>query len=299
MDRLDGPIDAMGIRLVYGLKTEDTSYLDSFYPSRRLAEAARVLGVDYAASIHFPGYPFSRAGDFCAGHVALLRGELPLELYEELESAGITVVNGAAATALAADKLLQARRYGAIGADHPRTAPLDTSAASPPIDMPLVVKPRFGMMGRGVALVDSPDLWRSFVDSGEAKRVPYVAQEYIASSRGRDVRFFFARFDDKAPYPTPVVVLRRGDGLTSNAHSGGSMRPFYPPSGLAAEARRLFIDSGLVYGTVDFLFADDSGTEFVVCETNACPGFEALEGMGGIDAARAILLSALEAKGTT
>lgn len=286
------------IRLVYGLKTEDTSYLDSFYPSRRLAEAARNLGIDYAATIHYPGYAVSRAVEFCAGHVALLRGELPRELYDALETAGVVVVNGAEATALAADKLLQARRYETIGSSHPLTVPLDPPGSSPPLDVPFIVKPRFGMMGRGVALVDSLERWRAFIDSGEPGRVPYIAQEYVSASRGRDVRFFFARFDEAGPYPTPVVVLRQSEGLASNAHSGGSMRPFSPPAELAAEARRVFADSGLVYGTVDFLFADGSGTEFVVCETNACPGFEALEGMGDIDAARAVLLSALGAKGT-
>jgi len=286
------------IRLVYGLKTEDISYLDSFYPSRRLAEAARNLGIEFAATIHYPGYAISRAVEFCAGHVALLRGALPRELYDALATAGVVVVNGAEATALAADKLLQAQRYAAIRAAHPRTLSLDQPGSSPPLDLPFIVKPRFGMMGRGVALVDSLERWNAFIDSGEPGRVPYIAQEYIAASRGRDVRFFFARFDETGPYPTPVVVLRQGEGLTSNAHSGGSMRPFSPPAELATEARRVFIDSGLVYGTVDFLFANDGGTEFVVCETNACPGFEALEGMGGVDAARAVLLSALGAKGT-
>jgi len=289
----------MGIRLVYGLKTEDTGYLDSFYPSRRLAEAARDLGIDYDAAIHYAGYPFSRAVEFCAGHVALLRGELPIELYEELEASGISVVNCASATSLAADKLGQARRYAAIGAAHPRTAAIDPSERRAPLGFPFVVKPRYGMMGRGVALVDSYTRWLSFMDSGEPERVPYVAQEYVEPSRGRDVRFFFARFDDEEPYPTAIAVIREAEGLASNSHSGGVMRPFDPPAGLAAEAKRVFDDSGLAYGTVDFLFGNEEATSFVVCETNACPGFEALEGTCGIDAARAVLLAAIRWKGAS
>jgi glutathione synthase/RimK-type ligase-like ATP-grasp enzyme len=77
------------------------------------------------------------------------------------------------------------------------------------------------------------------------------------------------------------------------------MRPFDPPAGLAAEAKRVFDDSGLAYGTVDFLFGNEEATSFVVCETNACPGFEALEGTCGIDAARAVLLAAIRWKGAS
>ncbi|PKL07454.1 MAG: hypothetical protein CVV51_14010, partial [Spirochaetae bacterium HGW-Spirochaetae-7] len=51
--------------------------------------------------------------------------------------------------------------------------------------------------------------------------------------------------------------------------------------------------SGLAYGTVDFLFADESGKAFTVCEINSCPGFEEFERVTRLDAAGAILSSAL------
>ncbi|MFH2115023.1 MAG: hypothetical protein ABIJ86_11015, partial [Spirochaetota bacterium] len=115
----------MGIRLVYGLRTGDISYLDIFHPSRRLKEAALAAGLDYAAMIHSPSDPPSRILDFCAGqtekHVALLRGELPDSLFSYLETEGIRVVNPATAVALARDKLASADFFAAIGARHPRT----------------------------------------------------------------------------------------------------------------------------------------------------------------------------------
>ena len=43
-------------------------------------------------------------------------------------------------------------------------------------------------------------------------------------------------------------------------------------------------ETGLKYGTVDFLYlAGDAG--FTVCEINAAPGFEGLEGATGLDIA--------------
>lgn len=69
------------------------------------------------------------------------------------------------------------------------------------------------------------------------------------------------------------------------------MRAFAAPSGLLEEARRLFALSGLAYGTVDFLFGEEP--RYYVCELNASPGFEALETTLGVDAASAILRSAI------
>ncbi len=295
----------MGIRLVYGLKTDDASFLDEFYPSKRLREAAGTLGLDYAASIHGAAASYERTLDFCRGHGALLRGELPMSLYARLESDGVRVINSFKATAMAADKLAAASHFASLGTRHPSTIEIEApSESSPhgveaPMALPFVVKPRFGKMGRGVACIESPLQWATFIASEGFKETSYIAQEYLPASYGRDVRFFFARFDEERCSDESrhefsfTVALRRGEGLASNAHVGGSMEPFNPPSSLIHEAERIFAASGLCYGTVDFLFADPQGDTFTVCETNACPGFEALEKSSGLDVARAILRSAI------
>ncbi len=290
----------MGIRLVYGLDTDDLSYLRDFYPSRRLAQAAGALGLDYAATIHPRNGRLQDAIAFCRGHVALLRGELPAELYESLESAGVLVVNSAAATALARDKAASAAFFNSIGAAHPRTIRVDRSRAMPALPLPLILKPRFGKMGRGICLVETAADWSMRLS--ENPSADYVAQEYIEASRGRDVRFFFANFtntgvDATVHGATPVSVMRRGPALASNAHAGGVMDMFDAPASLRTEARRIFAASGLAYGTVDFLFADESGSAFTVCEINSCPGFEEFERVTGLDAAGAILSSACAAAG--
>jgi len=277
----------MGLRLVYGLKTDDQGYLASFYPSRRLAEAAAMLGLDYAATVFGPRGSVDEALGFCAGHVALLRGELPESLGERLESCGCVVVNPPRATALADDKLATAAFLARAGAAYPATSGLDATGALP-LPLPFVCKPRFGRMGRGLRLIEGAADWEDFQASGLAQREPYLAQAYVEASRGRDIRFFFADLG-----ATDVVVVeRRGSGLESNAHRGGSMRAYTAPAPLLEEARRLFALSGLVYGSVDFLVACEEGQAFQVCELNASPGFEALEATLGLDAAAAILRSA-------
>ncbi|MGD9939025.1 MAG: RimK family alpha-L-glutamate ligase [Clostridia bacterium] len=310
----------MGIRLVYGLQTGDASYLDIFYPSRRLKEAALAAGMDYAAIIHSPSDPASRILDFCADgtetHVALLRGELPDSLFSFLEAEGIRVVNPATAVALARDKLASAGFFGSIGAQHPRTVltqpdpaalpsfPSSSLTSVLPLPLPFVAKPRFGKMGRGVMLMESQEQWSEYQAEAAAKGQETIVQEFIGAATGRDIRFFFADFtassgtnmDSAAGW---VCVMRSAPGFLSNAHAGGSMCTFTPPEYLQREAERIFAASGLIYGTVDFLFANEEGSQFVVCELNANPGFEELERSMKIDVAAAIIASAMAGKEMT
>lgn len=308
----------MGIRLVYGLQYGDATYLDVFYPSRRLKEAALTAGLDYAALIHSPSDPPSRILNFCAGtqekHVVLFRGDLPDSLYDYLECEGVRVVNPAAAVALARDKLRSAGFFQSMGARHPLTIlsqPVGIPPALPPalpLALPFVAKPRFGKMGRGVALIESLEQWSSYLAEARGKGQETIVQEFIGAATGRDVRFFFADFalgpDDAGPDesgqggkwygPGWVCVMRSAPGFLSNAHAGGAMVAYSPSRDLLDEAQRLFAASGLVYGTVDFLFAIEDGSGFVVCELNANPGFEELERALNIDVASAILGSVIK-----
>jgi glutathione synthase/RimK-type ligase-like ATP-grasp enzyme len=303
----------MGIVLLYGLKTNDLSYLKGFYPSRRIAEAASSLGLDYAALLYPPESPVEPILAACQGRQALLRGELPMALYEALEAAGIRVVNSAASAALARDKCRSAAFFASLGLAHPRTvrfclpdgarqAPEPSDAPQspraqglivPPLPLPFVAKPRYGKMGRGVSLIASEADWLAYArecDSGNVPAGEFLAQDYIAASRGRDIRFFFASWPNGRPW---VCVQRQGQGFLSNAHAGGRMSAYKPPAGLAAEAERAFAASGLSYGSVDFLFADEKGLDFYIGELNGCPGFEELERSCGVDAATAIVKAAM------
>ncbi len=132
----------MGLRLVYGLRTDDPGYLSSFYPSRRLAEAAASLGLDYDAAVLGPHGSVGEALRFCEGHVALLRGELPAALGESLAASGAAVVNPPGAAALADDKLATAAFLAEAEALHPATVALPSagapSARGAPLPFPFV-----------------------------------------------------------------------------------------------------------------------------------------------------------------
>ncbi|MBN1518664.1 MAG: hypothetical protein JW923_01080 [Spirochaetales bacterium] len=276
----------MGTRLLYGLKTDDASWLRQFYPARRLFEAAAKLGLDFDAMILPPWADPRPVVKACSGHTALLRGELSTDIYRMLEDARIPCVNPACAHALARDKAASAVFFRSIGARHPSTA-LIMSPSDALLPFPFVAKPRYGKMGRGVALIENLGRWSEWLGE-HASEDGVIIQEFLPSTEGRDLRFFFAAWEGTG---NPVCVRRQGGGFLSNAHAGAIMDRYTPPDWLDTEARRIFLQSKLVYGTVDFLFEADGG--FSVCELNSCPGFEELERATGLDAASAILRSVL------
>lgn len=280
----------MGTLLVYGLKTTDASYLYQFFPSKRLNEAAAALGIadQWSMSIFYPGSDIDSCVETAAGQRVLMRGELPMELYQAMEARGIRTVNKAQAVQTARDKLATVEFCRKHGLPHPHTVELTPTMEQPPLDYPFVVKPRYGKMGKGVRLIENPEQYKQ-VRSEEN----LLAQEYVQHSYGRDVRFFFAAWPGGTDF---LCVSRHSASWLSNAHQGGHMSVFSPHDELVSMAQTAFTHSGLDYGTVDFLFADKGGSSFTLCELNACPGFEELERATGCDGARAILTRTLECR---
>ena len=115
--------------------------------------------------------------------------------------------------------------------------------------------------------------------------------EYVAASRGRDLRVFFSG-------NRIVAVAERinpAGGLVSNAAEGGLMRRASLPDPAEEWERAAFAlagEAGLLYGSADFLYTGDGG--LTLCEINAAPGFEALERACGIDVAGAVIDAATE-----
>ncbi|MBU0936057.1 MAG: hypothetical protein KKC64_10590 [Spirochaetes bacterium] len=309
----------MGLRLLYGLKTRDAAYLNIFYPSRRLKEAAQTLGLTYAQRL-FPLEPdfsadkwlhdqvaVSELQDWAAGQVVLLRGDLPQAVYRIVAASAARIVNPWESVALSGDKLAAAAFFGRLGTVHPHTSLLTESAATTEISgdsntelradrqftYPFVLKPRYGKKGWQVSLINNAQELAAYPADADT-----LIQDFVGGRPGSDLRFFYAAFSDAghnpaAASPGSICVLRSAEGFLSNAAQGGHMTTYQPGPELQAEADRIFLASGLIYGTVDFLFADAQGRQFTVCELNSCPGFEELECACRVDAAQAILRSAL------
>ncbi len=336
---------------VWGLETGDYGYFDVFYPACRVREACERAGV--SSRFVFPRDlpPLLDGGKLNPETTAfLIRGSAGPDAAASIEAAGFRAVNASRPLALALDKLETARFLERHGWQTPRTVACGPGISGPgisgpnasgvnanranetrPIPFPAVLKPRFGSRGRGVTLVEddgalnmalgaalSAALGAAFSRASSPEGL--VLQEYVRSSRGRDVRFFFAGGRVLA---VAERIAPQGE-LVSNASRGGVLR--VPPwttgargkaelerwSALTLEIAR---ESGLQYGSVDYLYAGvetgeesrdgsapgtdapEAGLSLTVCEINGSPGFEALERELGIDVAGPLVASIVSSLG--
>lgn len=278
--------------LIYSLKTTDPTYLYSFYASRRLYEEAQRLSLNFSMCL---ATEFVPERYIPKSTVLLLRGDFFVAFMQELSESGFTLINAPRAHQLCIDKYETAQWLASNAWPHPKTV-LYTGGN---LFLPCVIKPRYGKMGAGIFLLEHSQSITPAI-SKLLTTHEYLVQEYIAESYGRDIRFFFASFDEPQAIrlsntTSAVCVMRTGSGLLSNAHQGGTMALWQPPQPLMELAQEIFSASGLTYGTVDFLFADEVHNQFIVCELNSMPGFETLERATGYNAARAILKACMHA----
>jgi RimK family alpha-L-glutamate ligase len=100
------------------------------------------------------------------GDIALARLDVRDELdgvedglaeLDHLARLGVSVLNSPASLLAAHDKLLTARMLRRAGLPHPRTTLVADSLPWPDLDVPLVLKPRFGSWGRDVFLCRDRD----------------------------------------------------------------------------------------------------------------------------------------------
>ena len=189
---------------------------------------------------------------------------------ERLREAGVRVLNEPAALLRAHDKLLTARALRSAGLPHPRTRLIESYARPPELDLPVVVKPRFGSWGRDVALCRDRrelDEWlEALAFRPWFRRSGALAQELIPPL-GHDLRLVVAR-------GTVVGAAKRtaaGGEWRTNVALGASITPVAPPPvavDLACAAARA---SGLDLVGVDLLPTGPGG--FSVIELNGAVEF--------------------------
>ncbi len=120
------------------------------------------------------------------------RGLWTLDL---LARRGVTVLNGSNALRLAHDKLATAAALERAGVPHPRTAHLAPWLPLPDLELPLVLKPRFGSWGRDVIRCETQGELRSALLAARGRvwfnATGAVVQELVPPA-GHDLRIVVA-----------------------------------------------------------------------------------------------------------
>ena len=204
------------------------------------------------------------------------------------EAQGVTVVNSTDSMILCRDKYRCSEVLAAAGVPVPGA--LSLAEAEGGAAFPFILKLNYGSKGENVFLIGNEreymealdacrremdrrleDLSRGITEFGETpEEVAYgctpVLQEFIASSRGRDIRVWVTG-DEVAGH-----VLRYNDrSFKSNFAAGGSFRQIPLPPEAASTALAAARAAGLFFAGVDLLFDGHGG--FKVCEINGNAGF--------------------------
>jgi ribosomal protein S6--L-glutamate ligase len=203
---------------------------------------------------------------------------------------GVVCVNSPVSIARSRDKLRALQRLSAEKVGIPRTAMArDAAAIRTAVDAvggtPVIIKLLQGTQGVGVMIADSPEGVESTLDTLWGLGQNIILQEYIAESRGRDIRALVVGGELVGAMRR---VARAGE-FRSNIHRGGAGKPI----ALDAEHRRAATEAARIMGLdvagVDML---ESNAGPRVIEVNSSPGLRGIERATDIDVAARIIFHA-------
>lgn len=210
-------------------------------------------------------------------------------LAERLENQGIKLFNSARSILLSDNKILMYQELAKNGIRIPRTfiAPKTFEGLNyhdrsfiqdviKEIGLPMVIKEAYGSFGEQVYLAKSEKEIDEIIDKIGYK--DFLMQEYIASSRGRDLRINVV--GNKAV----VTMLRENKNDFRSNISNGGLGSLYQPSqkylDLAIKAATAL---KLDFAGVDVLFGDND--EPIICEVNSNPQFKSTLTATGVNLA--------------
>jgi ribosomal protein S6--L-glutamate ligase len=203
------------------------------------------------------------------------------------ERHGIASVNAGAAIARARDKLRALQTLSAHDVGIPRTVMMrEPKAVRAAVDAvggtPVIIKLLQGTQGVGVMIAESPESVESTLDTLWGLGQNIILQEFIAESRGRDLRALVVG-------GKLVAAMRRtarAGEFRSNLHRGGAGKRIELDQAAAQTALDAARIIGLDVAGVDMLESKDGPR---VIEVNSSPGLRGIERAAEVDVAARIV----------
>lgn len=199
-----------------------------------------------------------------------------LAVIRHMERLGVHVVNSSQSIETVKDKLYSQQILAERNVPFPKTMlakyQVDVNLVEKQLGFPVILKTLSGSQGSGVFLSETASSFRDLLELIQATKsnVNIILQEFIESSRGRDLRVLI--IGGRA-----VACMERistDESFKANFSRGGEVHKFEMTpeiEWLATETAQIF---GLDIAGIDLLF---DGEHFKVCEANSSPGFEGIE----------------------
>jgi len=210
-----------------------------------------------------------------------------LAVVRQFEMQGAVSTATSTAIAQSRDKLHSLQTMAAAGLSIPRTAVIARpemlySAVHAVGGTPVVIKLIQGTQGRGVLLAPNFNTVAAVLDQLKKVRKQVLVQEYVAESKGRDMRVIVV--GDRC-----VAAMNRiaAEGeFRANLHMGGSAEPAQLDGDVRAMALAAAKAHGLAVAGVDMIQSKHGP---LLLEVNSSPGLEGIEGVTGVDIASEII----------
>jgi ribosomal protein S6--L-glutamate ligase len=273
----------------------------SLYSTSRLKQAAEERGhevhiIDYLRcymnitakkpSVHYKGEALERF-DAIIPRIGAKKTFYGTAVVRQFETMGTYSINPSIGITRSRDKLRSQQLMAMKGIDMPITgfahAPGDIDDLIKIVGgSPLVIKLIEGTQGVGVVLAETKKAAESVIQTLMGIKANIITQEYIAESKGADLRCFVV--GDKV-----IAAMKRqaGEGeFRANIHRGGSAKAVKISKAereVAIKAAKLM---GLGMAGVDLLQSDRGP---LVLEINSSPGLEGIEKSTNKDVARMVI----------
>jgi gamma-F420-2:alpha-L-glutamate ligase len=278
-------------------KSDHTLVKQEIYEIERLVSQASAHGIDIKVytpeafdltvtrddrnSVMIDGEP-TPLPDFFLPRMGAGTNYFALAVIRHLERLGVHSFNSAESIDTVKDKLYSHQILAQNGLPVPKTMlvkfPVNPELVKRQIGFPVVVKTLSGSQGSGVFLCETLNHFEDLMQMVELTnpKANIILQEFIADSRGRDLRVIVI---GGRAIACMERVAEEGS-FKANFSRGASVRefPMTPEvEWLAIETARVL---GLEIAGVDLLFAGD---HYKVCEANSSPGFEGVESCCDVD----------------
>lgn len=150
---------------------------------------------------------------------------------------------------------------------------------------PMVLKECFGSFGQQVYLIRNRMEMEKYL--GQIQNRPCLFQEYIACSRGRDIRIQMV-----GSHAVASMYRFHTSDFRANITGGGRMEPYEPNPRQLEMAQKVMRELKLDFAGIDILFGQNE--EPVLCEVNSNAHFVNLYQCTGVNAAEKIVRYCLE-----
>lgn len=157
------------------------------------------------------------------------------------------------------------------------------------LGFPLIVKECFGSFGQQVYLAENKDELIKLLKILGTK--PILFQEFIQSSRGRDVRIHIV-----GGKPVTAMLRYNENDFRANVTNGGKMKEYNPTDAQIELAVKVCDILGLDFAGVDILFGEND--EPVFCEVNSNAHFKNIYDCTGVNVADHIISHIIEKSGS-